>query len=410
MMLANFFVLETRRAFPHVFLNGKDLIADLEPHQLAFSYKDEAMGKADSVDLDLQDSGRAWLDENFPIKGSKIVATIEVLDWRFPGDRYEHKCGSFTIDSVGFKGPPNTVSVKANSIPTNTKIKSKNTVKAWENTTLRSTAEQIATQNGMTVQWNAGEDPPYKRLEQLDQSDLAFLQSKADENGLCIKITDNKIVFFDEADFETKEPEPNDRLIYDQNVLSWSFNTKMTDVVSEATNSFQNPETGQVTKESFKPPRDNDALRPVTLVGGLADYKISGIEPDSKSSRGDGNGDGDGEDYTLYRYASLQQPFELFDAPINYHENDPAKQKGKDKGSKKAGARRAKNLARKKNKKENTGSFEIIGNPLLCAGKVVYVEGFGRFDGKYLIETATHKIDGSKGYTTDLKVHLTLGF
>lgn len=391
MSLVNFFSAPVRTARARITLAGADITRTLDPAKLTFTYKDEAMGKADSVQLELEDVERSWIDENFSEKGAKLEAAIQVYNWRAPGDNLEQRCGSFTVDSVSFKGPPNTLTLSANSIPTNTKIKSKNTTRAWENTTFRKVADQVAEENGMQVEWETQQEPQYKRLEQMDQSDLAFIQRHANECGLAVKITDNKIVFFDEEDYEAKDPV--DTIAYGGvNILSWSFNSKLTDCVAGATCAYQNPETGQLTKEEFTPQN-----KPNT-GGLLADHDHPGYESDWAAMTG----------ASLKRFAPLssllpRQGFGLMD----WNKPDPTQQKGKGAGGKKVGGRRAKKLARKKNKNENTAQFLVVGNPLLCAGKTVKVEGFGRYSGKYIIQSATHKLGGG-GYTTDISLTLTL--
>lgn len=59
---------------------------------------------------------------------------------------------------------------------------------------------------------------------------------------------------------------------------------------------------------------------------------------------------------------------------------------------------------RKANSKEQTASLEIMGCPLLAAGQMLELTGFGDFSGKYFIKTATHKISGSGGYKTSLEL------
>ena len=50
------------------------------------------------------------------------------------------------------------------------------------------------------------------------------------------------------------------------------------------------------------------------------------------------------------------------------------------------------------------GSLMMIGDIRMSAGLNINLEGFGVFDGKYFIDTATHTVDGS-GYKTSLQIH-----
>jgi phage protein D len=61
---------------------------------------------------------------------------------------------------------------------------------------------------------------------------------------------------------------------------------------------------------------------------------------------------------------------------------------------------------RQKNKAEFTAEFSLVGDLDLVAGVTVMVSGYGMFDGKYIIETATHQLTG--GYTVSLKLRRVL--
>ena len=72
----------------------------------------------------------------------------------------------------------------------------------------------------------------------------------------------------------------------------------------------------------------------------------------------------------------------------------------------------AKALAEKKlrlhNKFTRTASFTLPGNTALVAGVTVMLEGWGGWDGKYIINQAKHTVDGSGGYTTQIVVRRAL--
>ena len=66
----------------------------------------------------------------------------------------------------------------------------------------------------------------------------------------------------------------------------------------------------------------------------------------------------------------------------------------------------AKKKLREANKDEFTGGFSTIGNFQLVAGIVIKLDGYGKFDGNYLITKANHEIGGS--YTTNIEVRRCL--
>lgn len=73
-----------------------------------------------------------------------------------------------------------------------------------------------------------------------------------------------------------------------------------------------------------------------------------------------------------------------------------------------AAERLAKNSLRDKNKKETEVRLELVGSFEYLAGNVVELKGFGKFDGRYLIERARHKV--GSGYSCDLELRKCLEY
>jgi len=63
---------------------------------------------------------------------------------------------------------------------------------------------------------------------------------------------------------------------------------------------------------------------------------------------------------------------------------------------------------REKNKGEFTGQLDMPGDLDMAAGVTVTVKGYGIFDGKYIVETATHSISKSSGFKTSIKIRRVL--
>lgn len=68
----------------------------------------------------------------------------------------------------------------------------------------------------------------------------------------------------------------------------------------------------------------------------------------------------------------------------------------------------AANRLRMHNKFSKTASFTFPGEPVLLAGNTVQLEGWGVFDGKYMISQAVHTVDGG-GYVTKINLRRCLG-
>jgi phage protein D len=58
------------------------------------------------------------------------------------------------------------------------------------------------------------------------------------------------------------------------------------------------------------------------------------------------------------------------------------------------------------NKRETTGSITMIGDMRFVGSGNIDITGWGKFDGKYFIEKATHSVSKGSGYVTSLELRL----
>jgi uncharacterized protein len=373
-------------AAPQISINSADITTALSPNLIGCTYTDHTADKADDLQIELEDPAREWIGPSFPQKGASIDAVIICADWRFSGDIVSIECGNFTIDSISFKGPPNTVSIKANSIPHKAKIKNTQKTRAWENTSFEQIARQIGGENGLKIRWDTQLVPRFGRIEQIEESPLAFLKKRADDCGLSIKITKGEIVFFDEESYEAKEPKYTIRY-GDEPLLSYSFSTKLTDIYGSSTVSYQNPETGRLTTHTFKPQDGPETEGELRSSDRIEDEELIAAELGEPPP-----------------FSSGPPPTDW--QPTDWTDDAPTANKGRGKGIKKAAERKAKKQLREKNKKEQTAEFMLKGEPLLAAGMTVAVVDFERFDGNYIVDTCVHTIRG--GYTTKVSLRKCL--
>lgn len=277
-------------------------------------------------------------------KGAMIRAIIIQKNWDSTGKDKVLDCGVFEVDSIDGSGPPAKVNIKGTSIPYTSTIRKQKKTKAWENIYLKSIVEEIANKNGMKCMFESAYNPYYNRREQVQQSDIVFLQTLCKNAGISLKVTAKTIVLFDAATYEGKDAI---RTIKrgEADVLSYRFSTNFNDTAYSSCHvSYTDPKTGETIEYTYKP-RDADK-----------------------------NG----------------QVLEINEKVNNREE--------------------ARQLAmkrlRQKNKREFTADFTLVGDLDLVAGVTVNVVGYGAFDGKYIVESATHNLTG--GYTVDIKLRRVL--
>jgi phage protein D len=384
-------ITQVRTARPEIMLNGQDYYSSLAPYFLNLSYTDNCDGKkADDLQLQLADRDRKFINEWMPDKGVFMDVAIICERWFAPNAAsLKLDCGRFWIDSVDFELPQHTVSVKAQSIPTDVRIKGGEETRGWENNSLQDIGGQIAGENDMLLDWQANYNPRYKRVEQVEESGLAFLKKRASDAKLAIKVCRNKVIVFDEEDYEKQAP--SFTLVYGNVAASGGtayrmtgghFSRKATDTKKSVAVKHINPETGRLVDE--KATTDDED------VSEIDDNLID--DPDFEPDEG-----GNGSLLITPRSSGL----------INWDANNPSENAGKGAGGTAKGQRRAKAALRESNKDKETASVELaIGNPLIAAGQTFILQGVGQFDGKWFIESATHKL--APMYETSLSIRRCL--
>ena len=332
---------QARRTEVVVLYDGVDISADISKHLIRLTYTDNASDKADDLQITLEDRDELWQGPWFPAKGAKLQVTITsaVDSLNFP-------LGSFEIDEITSSGKPSAVTIKAVSVGISSSIRREKKNKAWEGATLESIATEIAGGASMSLFYEA-DAVSYQRVDQRQESDLAFLRRLCREAGLSIKVAQEKLVIFDEEQYEQRAPVATIRKS-DWRVTSYSFTTKAQDVYRACRVCYHDPKTSEQLEYEFVPPE-------APPVGHTLEIKK--------------------------RVESLDE------------------------------ARRvARKELRAKNRDEVTGQIGQVGNPSLSGGLNVDVSGFGVFDGRNHIKTATHSVDGGGGYTTSVSLRRVLGY
>lgn len=278
----------------------------------------------------------------------KIQAAILRENWNSDGKDKLLDCGEFELDSISADGPPATVTIKATSLPYSAKVRQTLNSQAWEACKLSDIAKEIAVRNGMLCMFESDTDPFYERVEQLKTSDIEFLSQLCHDAGISLKAANNILVLFNQAAYEDKAPV----LTIKRGVRGysrWKLSASTADTqYTSCRVSYVNPETGKCIEGIAK----------------VADY------------------DADAED---------NQQLEVT--------------------AKVSSAGEAKTLAEKHlrlhNKYAKTASFTLPGEPDLVAGVTVRLEGWGAWDGKYIVSQAKHTVSGT-GYTTQVQLRKVL--
>ena len=326
----------------------KDVTEDILPDLLSFEYRDRESAEADELSLTLKDPEGKWASRWKPEGGEVVRAYLSAGTVTAAGP--ELFCGTFFVDTLRVPGAPRVFEMTALSVPLNTAIRKK----------MKAVASVIAKEADVKLLFDADEDPKYDRLDQTKESDLALLLRLSDESGYSLKVTDERIVIFDQAYYEKKSPIATVKLGVSQ-VLSWEFETSQ-------------GETYKSCRVSWRDPKQKKKQK----AGGY-DFYLRKIEKKDTNpavmtyTAVDPNVDTCGQEYELKKRAtSLAEAKRLATAKL-----------------------------RSLNRRSVTGSLTLVGNVMLVAGAVIECQGFGSFDGNFIIEEAEHVVDGS-GFRTSL--------
>ena len=338
---------------------GKNVTESLMPDLLSFSYDDKETNESDEVSLTLMDPTGKWAS-TWKSDGGEVIKAYIAVGTTLKKGR-ELYCGKFFVDSLRVRGAPRIFEMKAVAIPLNKPIRKKLKSRAWEKKTLKGIAQQIAKEANVRLLFDSKENPDYDRQDQSKESDLKFLSRLCEEAGLSLKVTDERLVIFDQASYE-KKAAVKTLTLGKSNILSWDFESQQSETYKTCTITYRNPKekkkgsAGSYNMDLQKVKNKKDT-NPAVLT-----YTATDPEADEN-----------GQEFAIKKRAkSLEEAKRLATAKL-----------------------------RILNRRRVTGSMTLIGDISLVAGVVVKCVGFGSFDGNFIIEEASHSVD-SGGYITSI--------
>lgn len=339
--------MRARRTKAYITYEGADITKDIEKYLLSVSYTDNEEEKADDLQISLEDRDGTWVSdwlEQTGAKGAEVSALFVKVDEL--GKEEILDCGVFKVDSISESGPPTKVSIKATSIPTDSKVSIEKKTKAWEKIYLSAIAGEIAGKNGLRHIFESDFDPFYVRKEQVQKSDIVFLQELCKKAGISLKVTAKTIVLFDAAKYEAKGTVKKIKK-GESDVLRWNFGTDFKDTAyAKCEVTYTDPGTKKTIKGSFESPTSDQSTGKTLKINEKVNNK--------------------------------QEANEL-----------------------------AKKRLREKNKSETEASFELKGDLSLVSGVTIEVVGWGFYDGKYIVQNASHSISRS-GFKTNISIRKVL--
>lgn len=243
--------MNTRRAYPTIFYNGKNISTTVDKYLESFQYTDPASGESDSISLTLGNWEGRWIAGWFPDKGATLAARVLAYNWWKEGGMLQLVCGTFTLDDISFSGLPDVMTIGAVSTPAADAFKTTERTKTWEKATIQQIASGIAGRYGLALLYDA---PTIKIsiLEQSGATDSAFLETVCKDYGLSLKVYGSKLVIFDREKYKKKAPV---KAIDKGDMLSYTFNTTLAGTYTGGELAYTNAAGDEVTYKTGKGPR-----------------------------------------------------------------------------------------------------------------------------------------------------------
>lgn len=183
--------------------NGVEATEIIANDSSSFTWIDNATGKADTLTIDLSNLNRKWMNGFYPSDNDVLKAWIQLEEWSADYRQGKLYCGQFRVDSLKYTGWPEKLQLSAISVPIDSDFNVKQKSRTWESSSVRSIIADIAAEAGIELVFDA-EDISADSVSQSGKTDLSFAYSLCSEYGLSLKLYNNKIVVYDQTDYEKK--------------------------------------------------------------------------------------------------------------------------------------------------------------------------------------------------------------
>lgn len=332
---------------------GVDISESIKPFLVGIVYTDKLEGESDELEIDLKNDDLRWMGTWFPGEGDRVTLTL--------GYENEASLGpiGFEVDEPEFNGPPDRASIKGLATPISSSLRQRNTA-AYESTTLRAIAQQIAERHGLQL---VGEVPAIRldRVSQKEESDLEFLKKLAADYGLIFKIeSTTRLVFYRESELESapavmalerrQAPEQSD-------FTSYRLRKGTAGTYKACEVRYMNPGSGEL----------------ISVTVDASGAEVTG---------GDQANDASGADIATGDTLKIRE----------YCEN------------REQALIRAQEGLRRANRGQVEGSLEMEGNVAIAAGINIDLVGFLQLDGKYQVSQVRHLYIKRQGYRSSIEI------
>ena len=225
-----------------VIFNKVDISDEIAHSISSLNYTDNSKNAIDDLEIELENLDYRWLKEWYPDENAQLLVGIhEELE----NETNFLDLGTFYVDEPTFED--HKLTLKCLALPLDQNIRDQKNSVAWESITLKELVTRIANKHEMNAELYA-ENVFFERLDQNKETDLVFINRVVKEIGLNMKVSDDKIIIFDD-----EEMEKNDTIevfnIKDYRIRSFSLKKKNKEIYDKVEVSYYDPDKKKVVKE-----------------------------------------------------------------------------------------------------------------------------------------------------------------
>nr|DAS62489.1 MAG TPA: tail protein [Caudoviricetes sp.] len=225
-----------------VIFNKVDISDEIAHSISSLNYTDNSKNAIDDLEMELENLDYRWLKEWYPDENAQLLVGIHE---EIGNETNFLDLGTFYVDEPTFEN--NKLNLKCLALPLDQNIRDQKNSVAWEKITLKELVKQIANKHEMNAEIYA-DNEFFKRLDQNQETDLAFINRIVKETGLNMKVSDDKIIIFD--DEETGKNETIEIFnVKDERIRSFSLKKKNKEIYDKVEVSYYDPDKKKVIKE-----------------------------------------------------------------------------------------------------------------------------------------------------------------